>query len=412
MKTNLFKLLSFSVFYLLVLNLSAQTWTQKANFPGGTREYVAGFTIGHYGFIGLGHNGATTYNDFYEWNQTNNTWKGIANYPGSGRYSAVACAIEGKAYVGMGYTGSNAVTDFWMYDTTSNTWVSKATFPGTKRYDAAWFVLGHKLYVIGGSDGGTPYLSDDWVYDAHANTWKALSGSPTTSTDGMVCFAIGNHGYVGGGWNGTSAQTACYEYDSTTDSWTSIVSFPVPIGGDARTFVLGSKAYVCTGSNNTNTLSAGYVYDTATKAWAEFTNMGGNGIERGYAAAFTIGNYGYIGAGRDSLGGDLTDFWQYTPCDTGSPTAVNIITEIQNVAVKVYPNPSNGVFYLSYNGLNDKQGQVRIMDMFGRVVKSYDIEGREGIMKMDESILSNGMYFYQVISSDIIISTGKFLINK
>jgi len=303
------------------------TWTEESTYPGNGR-YTSGasFVIGHYGFTGCGTDGTNNYNDFYKWNQTTNSWSAIANYPGAGYVNApVSFTIEGKGYVGLGWTGSAAANDLWRYDTV-NGWLSMATFPGAGRYDASVFVVGHKAYVIGGSTGGPPYLNEVWMYDAHQNTWKQMNACPAGNIEGMSSFAIGNHGYTGGGWNSSAYLTSFWEYDTTNDSWTTTASIPLTngLGGTPQEFVIGSKAYVCDGWNggSTHALSDGYVYDTVTKGWSVFTNMGANKIERYYSVAFTIGNYGYICMGKDSLGNTLKDLWQYYPCrDTVTPIA-------------------------------------------------------------------------------------------
>jgi len=393
---------------------NCNVWTQKANFPGAARYYDASFSIGHYGFIGCG-TGASYYNDFYKWNQTTNTWTTAASYPGAGYYySPISFSIEGKGYIGLGYGPSGVSQDLWSYDTTSNTWTQMASLPGSGRYDESIFVIGHKAYIIGGSSGGSPYLNDVWMYDAHSNTWTQMNNSPSgNASDGQVAFAIGNHGYIGGGWDGSSGHNTCWQYDTTNDTWTSIANLPLATGlsGDSRAFVIGSKAYVCTGATpgTHTTLPLGYVYDTASKAWSVFTNMGVNGIERGYAVAFTIGNDGYIATGIDSLGGMLNDLWQYTPCSDTTTGIVSIAK--QPIQVVIYPNPSNGMMNLVYNGNMDK-GQLQITDLMGRVVDSHEITGTKGQIALNETPLSDGIYFYQVISSGAIITSGKFVIAK
>ena len=399
----------------LSMQLSAQySWTQKADFPGAIRTYAAGFAIGHYGFIGCGSSSpsaVTSYNDFWKWNQTTNTWDSIAHYPGIGyKLTPVSFTIEGKGYVGLGWTGSAGATDLWRYDTATNTWTAMAAFPGTGRYDEAVFVIGHKAYVVSGSSGGPPYLGDVWMYDAHANSWTHKNNSPAGQTDGGAAFAIGNHGYYGGGKDASVGYNTFWEYDTTIDTWTSIAPFPTATApaGNSRAFVIGSKGYVCTGTKGnsyTDDLSVGYAYDTNTRAWTSFTNMGVNGIERSFSVAFTIGKSGYIGTGEDSTGNMLNTFWQYGDTSTAGINEINL-----SVNFNLFPNPSNGMMSLIYNGT--QKGELEITDLTGRVLNSYEIKGSKGQMALNETVLSNGIYFYQVIDSGDLISSGKFIISK
>ncbi|HXB13443.1 MAG TPA: kelch repeat-containing protein [Bacteroidia bacterium] len=399
---------------------NCNTWVQQANFLGVARYYAAGFTIGHYGFIGCGSDvSSNNYNDFYKWNQTTNTWSVITSYPGAGyEYSPVSFTIEGKGYVGLGWTGSGGANDLWRYDTATNAWTQMANLPGTGRYDEAVFVLGHKAYIIGGSAGGPPYLEDVWMYDAHTNTWKQMNNSPAGKTDDGPAFAIGNHGYYGGGKDGfASSYNLFWEYDTASDTWTSIASFPTVStpSGLSRAFVIGSKGYVCTGTKTnsyTDDMSAGYAYDTNTKAWAYFTNMGANGIERGYSVAFSIDGCGYISTGEDSVGKMLKDLWGYCPCnDTLSNEAVAQITE-SAIDLKLYPNPSSGIIHISYTIPDGQETEFIVTDVYGRYLNSYKLNGQQTEITLNETLLDDGMYFYQLILSSKLISSGKFIITK
>lgn len=394
---------------------NAQTWTQKANFSGAVREDAVGFSIGHYGFIGNGTNGNSTYyNDFYKWNQTTNTWSAIASYPGLGKFLCIAFSIEGKGYVGLGSTGSTEATDLWQYDTTSNSWAAMTSLPSGGRYESSVFVVGHKAYVIGGSSGGPPYYNEVWMYDAHQNTWTQKNNCPQGNIEGMVTFTIGNHGYIGGGWNSTAFLSAFWQYDTTNDSWTSITSIPLSggIGGVPYTFVIGSKAYVCNGYTGLSekALSDGYVYDTNTHAWSVFTNMGANGIERYYSVAFTIGNDGYMGTGQDSTTAIHNDFWQFTPQNT---TGVNEVSAT-NSTISVYPNPSSGKFTLSCHFEQSEESLpiIEVYNLLGEKVIAETLRSTQGDNTIDLSSQPNGIYFYQVTYSGKLVSSGKIIIAK
>ena len=298
--------------------LGQADWTKKANFPGAARAYDVAFSIGHYGFVGVGTSCLNTNQvNFYKYNTRTNTWSAIANYPGNGQYGCSACTIEGKGYVGLGWSGSNNCNDFWRYDTISGNWTQMATFPGTPRYSSFPFVIGHKAYFVGGSPNGPPYFYDFWVYDAHQNTWTQLKNYPEAGgIESYIAFAIGKHGYVGNGYYNPGCYSSMYEYDTASDTWTSIATIPAVygIGGNPGIFCLGSKAYVASGNECTNNgLPNGWVYDTITKSWCEFSYLGGSKLSTGYGAAFAADNHGYICTGYDTNRNCLNGLWEYTP---------------------------------------------------------------------------------------------------
>ena len=68
--------------------------------------------------------------------------------------------------------------------------------------------------------------------------------------------------------------------------------------------------------------------------------------------------------------------------------------------------------HITYNTLNGQDAEFRVMDIYGKCVNSYKINGQENEMTLNETSLSIGMYFYQVIGSGKVISSGKFIIAK
>jgi len=312
--------LCISVFFFCLWNLYGQNdWTQKVNFPGTARSYDVAFSIGHYGFVGVGWcSGNNYYTDFYKYNTRTNSWSPIANYPGNGQYGCSACTIEGKGYVGLGWDLAN-FKDFWRYDTATNTWTQMATFPGKARYSSFPFVIGHKAYFVGGSQNGPPYFNDVWVYDAHQNTWTQLNNYPGGDVESYISFAIGNHGYAGDGYYNPGCYSTMYEYDTASDTWTTIAPIPAAysVAGNPGIFCLGSRAYVVSGAECTNNgLRDGWMYDTVTKSWCEFSYLAGSNLSTGYGAAFAADNHGYICTGYDTNRVCLNGLWEYTPTST------------------------------------------------------------------------------------------------
>ncbi len=83
--------------------------------------------------------------------------------------------------------------------------------------------------------------------------------------------------------------------------------------------------------------------------------------------------------------------------------------------ISIIPNPNNGTFNLSYNFTNSQlstfNSQFVIKDLLGRTIYSTDIKGIEGkeILSLP---LNNGVYFWELISSEGIAANGKMVILK
>ena len=93
--------------------------------------------------------------DFWEYDPSTDSWTKKADFPGGGWNYATGFSIKGKGYLG---TGQDRITadfkkDIWEYDLLNNTWIRKADFPGTPRFNATGFSIKEKGYLGFGWDG-------------------------------------------------------------------------------------------------------------------------------------------------------------------------------------------------------------------------------------------------------------------
>lgn len=125
---------------------SIDQWTQRAPFPGGVRYQLSSFSIGNYGYVGLGANQDVFKKDFWRYNPGANTWQQIPDLPGSQRGNAVTFTIEERGFVCMG-TDGGLLDDLWEYDPNTNSWSIRAFYGGSERKNAVGFVVNGKAYV-------------------------------------------------------------------------------------------------------------------------------------------------------------------------------------------------------------------------------------------------------------------------
>lgn len=222
------------------------TWQKKADFPGTPRHDAIAFSIGTKGYMGLGN---CNCNDFYEWegdtlSPNYNTWTQKANFiGGSGtRARAVSFSIGKKGYIATGAVPLLGYRELWEWDgdtasSTYNTWIQRADFGGTGRNAAAGFVIGTKAYIGTGEDRDS-LRGDFWEWDQLTDTWTQKIRFGGTSRFNAVGFAIGNKGYIGTGNDRLifDYKTDVWEYcDACTDVGiknnhyeTNIVLYPNP----------------------------------------------------------------------------------------------------------------------------------------------------------------------------------------
>ena len=59
-------------------------------------------TVDGKGYFGTGYDGSNKLSDFWEYDPTANSWTQKADFPGGARYDAVAFGVSGKGYIGCG----------------------------------------------------------------------------------------------------------------------------------------------------------------------------------------------------------------------------------------------------------------------------------------------------------------------
>jgi N-acetylneuraminic acid mutarotase len=125
---------------------SLNQWTQRANFPGGVRYQLASFSIGLYGYVGLGADQDILRKDFWRYNAGSNQWTQIASLPASERAASVTFSIGNRGFVCMG-TDGGLLDDLWEYIPEIDYWVSRAPYGGSERKNAVGFVVNGRAYV-------------------------------------------------------------------------------------------------------------------------------------------------------------------------------------------------------------------------------------------------------------------------
>lgn len=190
------------------------TWTQKANYPGGSGfgvYYAGAFVADNKGYVTCGKMGANWYAfDLWEYKPTTDTWTQRANFPGGVRYAITALSIDNKGYVGMGIDNDLYRKDWWEYNPGTNVWVEKSDLPGTERGAASSFTIVSKGFVVFGADGG--YKDELWEYSPYSDSWNIKANFPGGERRNAIAFSIGNKGYGGIGKGPSGLRQNFYEY--------------------------------------------------------------------------------------------------------------------------------------------------------------------------------------------------------
>ncbi len=164
------------------------------------------------------------------------------------------------------------------------------------------------------------------------------------------------------------------------------------------------------------------VTDTSTLAnvcvtWTLFNLNGGipaGGTYTGTGVTLNQFNPNLAGIGTHTITYTYTDGNGCTNFTTHNIT-VNACTDVPTVAsgnfINVFPNPNDGNFTINFNVTTQLTG-LRIVDVTGRIVYTQSMSGMEGTQNIDANSLSHGIYYWELIAADNVISKGKMIITK
>ena len=175
-------------------------------------------------------------------------------------------AIDGLLYVAGGAGNPSlcpisGCTTLEVYDPSSDSWSTLAPMP-TARSSPGAAVIGGRLYVAGGFDGG-PSLTTLEAYDPGSDSWDDTLAPMPAGRGNPAVAAFGGQLFVFGGDSGGSGTTTVYVYDPSTDTWaTKPAAIPAPMNGAAAA-VIGNLIYLV-GGTATYTL---HIYNPTTDTW-------------------------------------------------------------------------------------------------------------------------------------------------
>src|SRR5215218_2106349 len=149
-------------------------------------------------------------------------------------------------------------------------WTMKKPLPAP-RNEVALAAVGGKVYVVGGSVGGTAVPMID-EYDPPSDAWRTRAAMPkgldhlgVAVIDGMI-ITVG--GFIGSVHRG--AVSDVYEYNVAADTWRTLAPMKNPRGSVAVA-VLDGKVHAVGGRGVDNSFTVGTheVFDPVTGQWSE-----------------------------------------------------------------------------------------------------------------------------------------------
>ena len=155
--------------------------------------------------------------------------------------------------------------------------------------------------------------------------WEIKDSVNGPARGSSASFVINGEGYIIGGLDDFGFKRKMYSYDPSQNDWDDELSLGGLNGdgldrGSACGFAIGNKGYICLGQGQTNPyFKDTWEYDPISDTWTQKADFGGT--PRRQAVAFVIGNEAFVGTGQDA-NGLCKDFYKYDP-STNSWTQLN-----------------------------------------------------------------------------------------
>jgi len=382
-------------FFILSATFAQGSWTQRANYPLIPRYHANGFSIGNKGYVAFGAGDYVPNTlSLVEYDPSTDIWTQKPDFPGGSRIKTQVFVINDIAYfvsgafwnlfAGGGYIGYN---DVWKYDPATNSYTQLSNFPGTPRHGGFAFSYESKGYFGLGVNDNDEVLYDFWQYNPATDTWIQKADFPGVPCRNGFQFSIDKNGYIGLGFTtGLSPLNTVWQYDASQDIWTQKNNFPSDGLSWLSCFTMNGKGYVVTGKKlNLNVLSTEFwKYTYQTDTWTSMPAF--TGVARVAASGFSVEGKTYTGLGYSST--YLNDFWEYTPSVVG----VDQVDENQLAKVEIYPNPSNSDVNILINNPENKEISLEIFDAAGKNIKRLNPGNNSQIITAEHSLFSAGVY--------------------
>ncbi len=195
---------------------------------------------------------------------------------------------------------------------TPDTWLQKTSLPAQPRLGAVAFAISGYGYIGTGLDSSGNFHNDFWRYDATNDSWTQVADFAGSARKNAVAFVTDSFTYVGTGYDNSGITNDFYKYDAVNNLWQQVTALTNPTAArDAAAFNIGNKGYVVGGYDGTTFYSnKNWEYDAARDtAWMQQLVFPVAG--RRWATSFSIAGFGFVGMGYNYSQEYFADLWEF-----------------------------------------------------------------------------------------------------
>lgn len=221
----------------------------------------------------------------------------LASLPGTPTNGPCCFVIDSDLYV-VGGSDSDGYysAEVWKYHAPTNNWTRLSDFPQGGTSYAGAFVLNNKGYICGGLRQNNTYYHSVWQYSSDSDAWIQKNNYPGLSLEPFAYFSYNQRGYLGLGYPGPCNDL--WEYNDSLDQWTALDTMSAP-GRSSVAFTVSDSFLYCLGGYYRyiygHTCRETWRFNLNNHHWEQLQDM--PGTNRGYGAAWAVGNYIICGLG-------------------------------------------------------------------------------------------------------------------
>jgi len=238
--------------------------------------------------IFAGGDGPAYYNDVYVLDTLNFRWhkpRIVGDQdPPIPRRAHTACLYKNGIYIFGGGDGVRALDDFWRLDVSDMNKMSwkmllplgksptddaevAVNRPKARGYHTA-NMIGSKLIIFGGSDGGACF-NDVWVYDADSQIWKCVPIPVPIPRLSHSSTLVGSYLFVVGGHDGIEYSNDVLLLNLVTMSWDKRRVYGLPPSGRGYhgTVLYDSRLLTIGGFNGAEVFGGVFILELAVHAY-------------------------------------------------------------------------------------------------------------------------------------------------
>lgn len=327
----------------------------------------------------------------YEYDPASNSWTKKAKIP-QACYWATANEVDGKIYVmGGGHPYPGKRYNF-IYDAISDSWSSGDSLLSPRMYHSS-AALDGKIYLIGAQNGdAVQYYFDE--YDTKTNVWTRKENNLHNMAWYCTLAPLGKKIYRIGGGGAPNNVTQYFEsFDTESGVWSLLPDMKSKFHASTAV-TYNNRIYLIGGNSNGKDIDSVYAFYPEIEEWVpELFNMPQARVyHRAVLCNDCIYVYGGQNTQQDPISGSLIRY-------CFKETKVN---DNQNEKTSIFPNPSNGSFYIQDNRFASKILDIQLTDMLGRQVESKIKNINENQSFIELTTPAKGLYLLKLITANSI----------